>query len=126
MAYKHGSAYRANPAEQSFDDTVCDTCGTKLVEIKEGANLDFDDEQYFSFEGYCSAACAAHSVALANVPATNAFAERLRKRVALAEHSLRNARWNAWRQGRKYDQSAADPELLPEAIDCAPCLKVSP
>ena len=96
---------RDNPMYNCPDDTVCYTCHSKLPGIKENANLDFDDEQYFAFEGFCSAACAAKSVAQSNMKSTDEFAQRLYKRIALAEHELRNAQWNAVRQGRKISKT---------------------
>jgi len=90
-----------NPMYFCPDDTICYHCSKALPEIRDDANLEFDDEQYFAFEGFCSVACAAASVAKSNMAATDEFARRLYKRIALAEHELRSAQWNALRQGKQ-------------------------
>lgn len=50
-----------NPMNYNPDVSKCAFCGAGLPEITDN-NL-YDDTQYFAFNGFCGAKCAAHSLA---------------------------------------------------------------
>ena len=73
--YRGENLDRGNPQLECPDDSVCYQCGEPLPEVTNGKS----DREYFAFEGFCGAGCAAANLAKEK---THLFSKEFMLRIA--------------------------------------------